>query len=154
MDTRSRRVSIAMIAAACLFAVAGCGSASSTVRHPRATASSAPSPQPRAADVRACAGARAIISHVAADTAQWSSTLHPFDKVIAKRLLERAGELAAQAPATTSTGVRAAVHSTADSFAGVGTAMRSRKRVQVLHAIDLSRVAYKELKSACSFGEQ
>src|SRR4051794_20375170 len=151
MDIRSTRVSVAMTAAACLL-VAGCGSGSSAVRQPTATSSSAVTPP--AADVRAWAGARAIIGHVAADTAQWSSTMHPFDKTIAKRLVEQAGELAAQAPATASPGVRTAVHSTADSFAAVGTAMRSRKRLQVVQAIDRSRVAYKQLKSVCSFGDE
>jgi len=154
MGPTTRRVGAAMIAATGLLLVTGCGSRPVAVPQPSVPSSSAPSPAPVAADLKACAGARAIIGHVAADTVQWSSTLHPFDRVIAKRLVERAGELAAQGPFATSPGIRTAVHSTADSFAGLGTAMRSRKRVRVVQAIDRSRVAYKELKSVCSFGDE
>jgi len=153
MSVISPRVSVAMTAAACLLLVAGCGSRPPVVQQPGAAARSAPSTRPITADVKACAGAQAVLGHVAADTVRWSSTLHPFDKAIAKRLVERASELAAQGPFATSPDIQTAVHSTAASFASLGTAMRSKKRMEVARAIGRSQVAYKELKTACSLDQ-
>lgn len=101
------------------------------------------------ADVRACAGAEAILGHVAADTAAWSPAKRPFDRGVARRIRTQAGFLASQGPQASDAGIQVAVGATAASFRGVAGAMQARDRARLDQAIKRSRVAYKALKSAC-----
>ena len=101
------------------------------------------------ADVRACAGAEAILGHVAADTAAWSPRQRPFDRGVARRIRTQAGFLASQGPQATDAGIQVAVDATAASFRGVAGAMQARDRARLDQAIRRSRVAYKALTSAC-----
>jgi hypothetical protein len=127
-------------------AAASPSTASSAVASP---AQRSRSPQPVTADDRACTGVQAVIGHLTADTAGWSPLRDPFDKAVAQRIRLRSSELARQAPAGAAPQVVKAVGATARAFTTVSTAMRSKDRTRVTRAINMSRVAYRELKRAC-----
>ncbi len=139
--------------------VAGCGTTTGAGHTTQDQALPAPSvldatQRPITADLRACAGAEAILGHLTSETAQWSPNLNPFDKTISKRLASRARDLAAQAQQAEDPGVRSAVRASAGSFSSVSVAMRSRKRARVDQAIAASRVTYKDLKGVCHLDEK
>jgi hypothetical protein len=147
---RARAGAAATLAAVLLLA--GCGT---TDAGPQAKASAVlatPKPPPTA-DTRACVGAEAVIKHVTVDTARWSPTQRPFDKVIAGRLATQAQYLAAQGPQAHDPRVRSAVGATASAFTGVAASMKARNRAGLTRAIARSRVAYKHLKQVCSLGQ-
>ena len=132
--------------------VAGCGTTDAGPK-PKASAVLATPTPPRTVDTRACVGAEAVIKHVTVDTARWSPTHSPFDKVIAGRLATQAQYLAAQGPQAKDPRVRSAVGATASAFTGVASSMKARDKAGLTRAIARSRVAYKQLKQACSLGQ-
>jgi PBP1b-binding outer membrane lipoprotein LpoB len=101
-------------------------------------------------EVRACAGVRAVISHLTVDTAHWSPSMQPFDRAVAARIALLSGELDKQAPGAGAQQISVAVHGTSRAFTAVSSAMRSHDRARVTRAIAGSRVAYRRLKAACS----
>lgn len=153
MDKRRTGTSLGALAASAALLLSGCGSGSTVVGSGGPTGGSS-SPPPITADVRACAGVQAVIGHIATDSAYWSPTLKPFDPTISTRLARQARELADQGPRATTTSIRTAVTASADSFAGLAVAMKSKKRVRVTQAIGRTRVAYKALKKACTLADQ
>jgi hypothetical protein len=150
-------------ATVCLVAmgVGACGSPTSDVR-PSATQtqssdvwpSEEASHSPVTADVRACAGVQAIISHIAVDAARWSPALAPFDKTVSTRLASEARDLAAQGPHADDPAIQRSVRDTAAAFGGVASAMKSRKRRSVDQAIARTRTTYQDLKQVCSLGDR
>jgi hypothetical protein len=142
------------VAVALSLSLTACGSVAKDAAKDAAGAGLAPSASaakaPPAADSRACAGAEAVIGHISVDTARWSPTRKPFDRAVAARIADRAGQLDAQAPVAQDPTVTRAVHSMSVAFSSVSRAMSAHKRVGVNQAITLSRVAYRELKDVCS----
>ena len=138
-----------MVAAVVL---AGCGGAPA---HPTAasagqrgaTPSQAAAPPP---DARACAGAEATIGRLAADTARWKPTRHPFDVDVAHRIGQRAAELGRQTSQARSARVRQSLAQNALAFEGVTTAMASHRRAAVMRSIGRVRVTYRRLKQLCA----
>lgn len=145
---------VAGVAVALSLSLSACGATAQDAVAGADPSGSAASPStPRAtpaADSRACAGAEAVIGHISVDTARWSPTRKPFDRAVAARIADRAGQLDAQAPVAQDATVTRAVHSMSVAFSSVSRAMSARKRVEVNQAITLSRVAYRELKDVCS----
>ena len=146
--TRSKSVAT-LVAGVAAFVLAACGGsvapdASQPVRPAPASESSPP-------DVRACAGAEAILGSIAAETARWSPKLHPFDKDVEGRITVRAGQLAQQASRARTAKVRLGVHDTAAAFETVAHAMTSRSRAAVARSIETLRIRYGQLKLLCAW---
>jgi hypothetical protein len=127
-----------------------CGQAAPAAR-PEAAAAGTPTPAALATDARACAGAQAVLGHIAAGTSRWAPQRAPFDRSVARQIRTLAGELDQQAQIADTARMRTAVHDVAGAFTAVSAAMTTRHRAAVTSAIAESRVAYRELKGVCSF---
>ncbi len=141
-------VMLALVLTGC----SGGGTARASGRGDRVVAGSAAAGAPRAltADERACTGVQAVIGHLTARTARWSPTAHPFDPAIATQirwLAEAMGQAGARAD---SLHIKSVVHLNALAFSSLSVAMTAKKRLQVTRALAGTRLAYRQLKVACS----
>ncbi|GAB3853109.1 hypothetical protein GCM10028801_05190 [Nocardioides maradonensis] len=102
------------------------------------------------ADIRPCANVQAILSHIAADTARWSPTKHPFDDTIATRLATETAYMNQQAM-TADYRLRKAVSDTSTAFGLVSRSIAAHSQKQLNHAVKQSQVAYAVLKKICHY---
>lgn len=132
---------------------AGCGGAGADDAAGVRASATAPTARPTTSvvDTRACAQVRAVLAHIAADTAGMLTT-SPFDATISKRLAQQSVVLGQQGARAADPKIRTAARDTARAFSGVATAMRTKKRARLTSAVQESRDAYRGLKSACAFG--
>jgi hypothetical protein len=101
-------------------------------------------------DIRACAEVQAVIGHLTVDTVRWSPNLDPFDKAISTQIRLLSQDLAKQAPHAQTQHIRTVVNSNAQAFRAVADAMGGKSSDKVSRAIYATRVAYRDLKKACS----
>ncbi|MGO4256197.1 hypothetical protein [Marmoricola sp. RAF53] len=140
-----------VLVAGCGGAGAGAGADDAAGVRASATAPATRVPAAVTADTRACAQVRAVLAHIAADTAGMLTT-SPYDATISKRLSQQSVVLGQQGARAADPKIRTAAHDTAQAFSGVATAMRTKKKARLDRAVQKSRDAYRGLKSACSFG--
>ena len=114
---------------------------------PSSVSTEAPIP---AADIRPCANVQAILSHIAADTARWSPTKHPFNDTIATRLGTETSYMNQQAM-TADYRLRKAVADTSTAFGMVSRSIAAHSQKQLNKAIKQSQVAYAVLKKICHY---
>lgn len=144
-----RATSIAVAA----LVLAGCSSGSSqNDAAARATASPPAASASSTGDQRACLGSEALVKHLAAVTAGWSPGLHPFDPAVDQQIRTFAHDLATQAQFADTRRLQGVVRGNAAAFDDLAEAMADRKRAKVISSVEGTRVAYRLLKSACSFG--
>jgi hypothetical protein len=109
-------------------------------------------PAEQARDIRACAGIQALIAHISVSTARWSPNLHPFDKGISGKIHTLSVDLDRQGAQAQTVPIQMVVHSNARAFAAVADAMAGKDIKAVNHSVAASKVAYRQLKKACSLG--
>jgi hypothetical protein len=101
-------------------------------------------------DIRACAGVQALVAHITASTARWSPALHPFDKAIAAQIRGLSQDLQKQAPQAQTVKIQDVVQSNGRAFAAVADAMSGKDASLVNHAIQGTKVSYRELAKVCA----
>jgi hypothetical protein len=148
LRTRSTPLATLLAGVAALVLVSCHGTVASDASKPVRPAPSAAASSP---DIRTCAGAEAILGHMAAETARWSPNRHPFDKDVERRIALRAGQLAQQSAQARTAKVKLSVHDTATAFTTVAHAMTSRSRVAVAQSIQTLRIRYGQLKLLCAW---